>query len=391
MNDTPPAAPVREIPFGRPLIDDRDRLAVMDVLRGHILTHGPKCKQFETDFATMMGDGFAVTTSSCMASLHLGVKHFGFGPGDEILVPAMTHVATVHAVELEGATPVFVDCELATGNMDLAAMEAAITLNTKGIVLVHFAGLPMNMPAVMAIAEKHDLKVIEDAATAVGARYDGKHVGLFGDVGCFSFYPVKHITTGEGGMLVSKNQTTCDVIAKFRAFNVDRTHNERRVPGVYGVTGVGMNYRMSEMQAALGCVQTAKIPDILEKRGRNFRALRQLIEATGHARILDVDTDPRAENSYYCAIMMLPAELAEKRLELVNALNARGIGTSVYYPNPIPRFDYYAAKYGYTPGQFPGAEAIADTSIALPVGPHLVEDDMVAIADAFKASVMVVN
>ncbi|MHC8509137.1 MAG: DegT/DnrJ/EryC1/StrS family aminotransferase [Rhodospirillales bacterium] len=377
----------RDIPFGRPYIDDRERLAVTDILRGHILTHGPKCAEFETAFRAMTGGGHAVTVSSCMAALHLAVKHFGFGPGDEVIVPAMSHVATVHAVELEGATPVFVDCETVTGNMDIDALAAAVTPKTKGIALVHFAGMPMAMPRVMDIAEKHGLAVIEDAATAVGARYNGTHVGLFGDAGCFSFYPVKHITTGEGGMLISKDEETAEAIASFRAFSVDRTHAERRVPGVYNVTGPGMNCRMSEMQAAMGCVQLTKIKEILEKRRNNFRALKPLIEQTGRARVLDVDGDDKAENSYYCAVVMLDDAAAAKRFELVHALNGQGVGTSVYYPCPIPRFDYYAGRYGYTPGQYPGAERIADGSIALPVGPHLDEDDMVAVAEVFSTGI----
>jgi len=257
---------IRAIPFGRPWITDADRAAVMKVLEGHILTHGPNCTAFEGEFVAMMGDGFAATTSSCMASLHLSYIHLGVGPGDEVIVPAQTHVATVHAVELTGATPVFVDCELDTGNMDLTRVEAAVTPRTRALSVVHFNGIPVAMDQVMAIAEAPGLAVVEDCALAVGARFDGRHVGLFGHTGCYSFYPVKHITTGEGGMIVSNNPETIGAIASFRAFSVDRTHTERRIPGIYDVNNVGMNYRMSEMQAALGRTQVAKVPLILERR-----------------------------------------------------------------------------------------------------------------------------
>jgi len=375
-----------DIPFGRPWIEQEDKDAVMEVLNGHILTHGPNCKGFEEEFVDMMGDGYSTSTSSCMASLHLSYLHFGLGPGDEVIVPAMTHVATVHAVALTGATPVFVDCELVSGNMDLNQIEDAVTDKTKALSVVHFCGIPCAMPDVMTIADKHGLKVIEDCALAVGARYDGKHVGLFGDTGCYSFYPVKHITTGEGGMLVSRHENVVAEIARFRAFNVDRTHTERSIPGVYDVTGIGMNYRMSEMQAALGRTQLKKVPAINEKRAQNFKALKDGLNDINGLCVLDA-ADDRAQNSHYCLIAVLSGDLASRRDNLVLALNALGVGTSIYYPHPVPRLSYYRNIYGYKAGDFPGAEAVSDHSIALPVGPHLEPTDMADIADALKTAI----
>lgn len=372
----------REIPFGRPWITDEDRNAVMEVLNGHILTHGPKGVEFETAFVDFMGAGHATSTSSCMASLHLAAINAGYGPGDEVILPAQTHVATAHAVELTGAKPVFVDCELTTGNIDIGKIEAAITPRTRGITVVHFNGIPVAMPDVLAIAKKHKLKVTEDCALALGTRYDGRHAGLFGDSGCYSFYPVKHITTGEGGMFVSQHQDVVKKVANFRAFSVDRTHGERAIPGIYDVSGVGMNYRMSEMQAALGVTQMKKVPEILRKRQENFRALKSRLAASGHVRVLDA-SDNRASSSYYCLTALLQGPLAKKREAVVNALKARGIGTSVYYPHPVPRLKYYREKYGYDPKRFPCAAAVSDESVALPVGPHLGVGDMNAIADAF--------
>lgn len=374
---------VKDIPFGRPWIEDVDRDAVMAVLQGHILTHGPKCTEFERKFEDLMGGGHAVTTSSCMASLHLASIYFGFGEGDEIIAPAQTHVATVHAIELVGAKPVFVDCELETGNIDIDKIEAAITDKTKGISLVHFAGIPVRMDRIMEIAKKHDLRVVEDCALAVGATYKGKHVGLWGDVGCYSFYPVKHITTGEGGMLVSRDEKTAKEIANFRAFSVDRTHTERKVPGVYDVTGVGMNYRMSEMQSALGCTQLDKVPVMLAKRKANFERLKEHLQALPNLHVLD-SHDPEVVNSYYCLVLVLQDELAHRRTEIIEALNACKVGTSVYYPQPVPRMSYYQGKYGYKDGFYTNAEIISDHSISLPVGPHLDLDDMDYIANCFK-------
>ena len=374
----------KEIPFGRPWIEDEDRNAVLDVLQGHILTHGPVCHQFEDDFAAFCKGGTAVTTSSCMASLHLSTIHFNLGEGDEVLVPAQTHVATVHAVEMVGAKPMFVDCELETGNIDINILEQKITPNTKAIILVHFAGIPAEMDRICAIAEKHNLAVIEDCALAVGGFYKGKHVGLWGDVGCFSFYPVKHITTGEGGMLISKDEDTAKAIANFRAFSVDRTFNERKIAGVYDVTGVGLNYRMSEMQAALGCQQVAKLDRILERRAENFKVLKeQLMKMDGVRQVLDSD-NPDIVNSHYCLTVILDEGLAEKRNDVVKALTARKVGCSIYYPQPVPRMKYYADQYGVDAAEYKNAAVISDASIALPVGPHLNTDDMNIIAETLE-------
>lgn len=372
----------REIPFGRPWIEDRDKAKVMEVLDGHILTHGPNCHEFEDKFAKFTGS-YAVTTSSCMASLHLSTLHFGFKEGDEVLVPAQTHVATVHAVELTGAKPVFVDCELKTGNMDIEKIAQAVTQKTKGIVIVHYAGIPVEMDKVMEIADKHNLIVIEDCALAVGGFYKGKHVGTWGHTGCYSFYPVKHITTGEGGMLISKDEDTVKKIANFRAFNYDRDRTKSTAPGVYDVIGVGMNYRMSELQAALGVVQMDKVDEILARRKENFEALKKGLSNLDFVSVLDSD-NPDVQSSYYCLIAVMSDELGEKRPEVIARFKDMGVGTSVYYPQPVARMAYYQGKYGYNPDSCKNAAKISDHALALPVGPHLSTEDMEYIADCFK-------
>jgi len=370
----------REIPFGRPWIDEADKQAVLEVLNGHVLTHGPKCKEFETKFSNFVGGGTAVSTSSCMASLHLAALHIGLKPGDEVIVPAQTHVATVHAIELVGATPVFVDCELRTGNIDIAQIETKITNKTKAIFLVHYAGIPVAMDKINSIAKARNLKVVEDCALAIGTIYKGKHVGLWGDVGCFSFYPVKHMTTGEGGMLISKDEKTARDIAHFRAFSVDRTFSERKIPGVYDVTGVGLNYRMSEMQAALGCSQVAKLPEILERRKRNFLRLKEALSKIPQIdHVLD-SPHPDFINSHYCLIAVLSEENQKNRNDVIMQLTEQGIGCSVYYPQPVPRMKYYRDKYKTSPEEYKNASCISDGSLALPVGPHLNEEDMSLIA-----------
>jgi perosamine synthetase len=372
---------VREIPFARPWITEAERAAVLEVLQGHILTHGPQCNGFEAEFRAFLGDGaHCVTVSSCMAALHLAYLHFGLGPGDEVIVPAQTHVATVHAVEWVGAKPVFVDCDGTTGNLTADRIAAAISPRTKAISVVHFVGITCPMAEIVTVAEQYNLKVIEDCALAVGAHYQGKHVGLWGDAGCFSFYPVKHITTGEGGMFITRHQEVARSVARLRAFGVDRRYSERTIPGMYDVPSLGLNYRMSEMQAALGRVQLGRVPEILARRRANFDTLKRGLSGLPGLTVLDSNLS-KVQNSHYCMSMVLKGADRQQRDMVVSRLNAAGIGTSIYYPHPVPRLTYYRNKYGYTYDRFPEAARISDQSVALPVGPHLTEGDMEFISE----------
>jgi perosamine synthetase len=373
----------RSVPFGRPLIDDRDINAVLEVLKGHILTHGPECKSFEQEFSQFLGEGaHSVTMSSCAAALNLAYFYMGIGPGDEVLVPAQTHTATVHAVELAGARPVFVDCEPETGNINYRKIQEKITSRTRAISVVHFLGIPCDMERIVEVSREHDLKVIEDCALAVGSRINGKHVGLFGDAGCFSFYPVKHITTGEGGMFISRHKEVAESVAKLRAFGIDRSHSERVLPGMYDVAELGFNYRMSEMQAALGRQQLKKVEEILSQRKSNFIKLKSYLTNLEGVRVLDSPVSS-LQNSHYCLTVVLTGPEKGKRDLLVRSLNELGIGTSIYYPHPVNRFSYYKKKYGYEESQYTNAAEISDCSIALPVGPHLNSEDIDYIGENF--------
>jgi perosamine synthetase len=373
----------REIPFGRPWITDQDREAVLRVLSGNILTHGPECKAFEAEFGAFLGAGaHCVTVSSCMAALHLAYLQLGIGEGDEVIVPALTHVATVHAVEWVRARPVFIDCDPATGNVTAQAIEQAVTPRTKAVGLVHFVGIPSDMPSILRVAEQHRLRVVEDCALALGARWRRTHVGLFGDVGCFSFYPVKHITTAEGGMLATRHEAVASSVAPLRAFGVDRSKSPTQIPGSYEVTGLGLNYRMSEVQAAIGRSQMRRIDDNLQRRGDNFAIIREGLRGLPF-RVLDVDS-PDAKSSHYCVVGVLEGSAAAKRDTVVRKLNAAGVGTSVYYPQPVPRMRWYRDKYGYDPNHFPNASRITDAGIALPVAWHVSPDDASFIARTFR-------
>ena len=375
---------IRNIPFGKPWITETERAAVLEVLAGDILTHGPQAHAFEQEFAAFMGAGaHCLTTSSGMAALHLAYWQLGIGPGDEVIVPAQTHVATVHAVEFVGAKPIFADCDRATGNIDPSQVERLVGSRTKAIGIVHFDGIPCDMDAIMAIANRHGLKVVEDCALAVGSRYRGKHVGLFGDAAIFSFYPVKHITTGDGGMFATRHVELAAKVAKARAFGVDRSFTERAVPGMYDVPTLGINYRMSDINAAIGRKQLQRIDTILARRRSNFEALKSGLARLPGISVLD-SAHPQAQQSYYCLSAVFEGVDLDRRHAIVQALKTAGIGTSVYYPHPVPRLAYYRNKYGWDPARYPNAVRISDQSVALPVGPHLTEADMHFIAETVE-------
>lgn len=367
------------IPFGRPWLTDDDRRAVAEVLRGPILTHGPQCAAFEEEFAAFLGGGVhCISVTSCMAALHLAWLEAGVGPGDDVLVPAQTHVATAHAVEWVGARPVFVEPEPRTGNVTVDTLEAARTGATRAIALVHYLGIPCDMPAIREWADARGLRIVEDCALSVGARFDGAHTGTVGDAGCFSFYPVKHLTTAEGGMFVTRHDDVAARVRRLRAFGIDRTHGERTVPGMYDVPSLGLNYRMSELQAALGRAQLARAGEMLERRRVNFGTIRRAVSALPGLRVVDA-ADPRAASSHYCMSIVLEGPLAARRGEAIARLNEAGVGTSIYYPQPVPRMSYYRGRYGDPGDRFAVASELSDASIALPVGPHVSHEDAARI------------
>lgn len=377
---------MRNIPFGKPLIGREEKQAVMEVLNGPILVHGPRTTAFEADFASFTGAPYAVAVSSCTAALHLAYFYLGVGEGDEVIVPAQTHTATAHAVELCGANPIFVDSEKETGNIDIGQIEAAINGRTRAISVVHYLGMPVDMDKIMEIAKKHKLFVVEDCALAIGARFKGIHSGLHGDVGCFSFYPVKHMTTAEGGMLITKRKEIADKITRQRAFGVDRHMGERKIPGMYDVNMLGYNYRMSEIEAVLGIEQLKRMGSFLKKRKENYEILSEkLAEIDGISQFKSSHGD--YESGFYCLAVILDDSLAPKRIEIMEYLKEKGVGTSIYYPQAVPHFTYYKNKYKYD-SDFPVAARISKNSIALPVGPHLDGEDMIYMASILKNAIM---
>lgn len=374
---------MRKIPFGRPIIGDEEKQAVCEVLDSGMLVHGEKIKEFEREFASFTDAPYAAGVASCTAGLHLVYFSLGIKPGDEVIVPAQTHTATAHAVELTGGKPVFVDADKGTGNIDIDQIEGSITDRTKAISVVHFLGMPVDMTRVLQIAGKYDLPVIEDCALAIGTYFNGIHAGLHGDIGCFSFYPVKHMTTAEGGMAITKNGELAEAITRERAFGMDRHVGERKLPGIYDVQGLGFNYRMNEIQAVIGIEQIKRLPYFLKKRKENYEAMTQGLQEINEIELLESSHDG-FQSSYYCHTILLKGSLVEKRFDIINSLKSQGVGTSIYYPRPVPEMTYYKEKYGYDNNSFPIASWISSHSIALPIGPHMDLDDVDYVIQTIK-------
>jgi perosamine synthetase len=372
-----------QVPFGKPVIGDAERAAVQDVLAGTTLTHGPRVKEFERAFADFTGAEHAIATASCMASLHLAYLAIDLGPGDEVIVPAQTHVAMAHAVEACGGTPVFCDAEPRTGNIDLERLEGLVSQRTRAVSVVHFLGRPVNMERVLDIARRHDLYVVEDCAIALGARIDGVHAGLKGDIGCFSFYPVKHITTGEGGMVITRRVDVAERVSKQRAFGIDKTFvAERRHSGAYDVDQFGLNYRLGEIPAAIGIEQLKRLPGFLEARERNYTRLADALRGVDGLEPLESHSRDGARSSHYCLSALLDEALVPHRETIIESLKARGFGTSIYYPRPLPETAHYSRASGSGSGEFPVAARISYGSIAFPVGPHVTDADVDSIVEA---------
>lgn len=363
------------IPFGKPIIGKEEKKAVEKVLSGTILVHGPIAEKFEEDFKSYTKAPYAVSVSSCTAGMHLIYFTLGLGPGDEVIVPAQTHIATAHSVELTGAKPIFIDSDAITGNIDLNKIENAINHNTKVIAVVHYLGVPVDMQKINLIAKKYNLFVLEDCALSPGATLDDIHTGLHGDAGVFSFYPVKHFTTAEGGMIISKDENLVKSLRLRKAFGVDRNHGERKIPGMYDTIGLGFNYRMSEIHAAIGVEQLKKLDSFLQIRKSNYEKLAERLRNNG-INVVPALNDSRHKSSYYCLSIILNDKTFLKRHEVMDQLTKRGIGSSIYYPQPVPRMKYYREKYKYDSSMYVNASKFSDRSIALPIGPHVTKNQI---------------
>ncbi|MEI8344738.1 MAG: DegT/DnrJ/EryC1/StrS family aminotransferase [Candidatus Omnitrophota bacterium] len=373
--------------FGRPLIEDPEIREVVRCLRSGWIGTGPKVKAFEESFAAYKGTSFAMAVSSCTAALHLAMQAIGIKRGDEVIVPTMTFAATANAVIHAGGIPVFVDCEKDTMNMDPCDVLRKITKRTRAIVPVHFAGRPCNMAALMGIAKKHRLKVIEDCAHAIETEYHGKKAGTFGDLGCFSFYVTKNIVTGEGGMVITQNKRYADMIKVLGLHGMSRDAWQRfsdKGYKHYQVVYAGFKYNMTDMQASLGIHQLPRID-------RYWRRRRQIWDAYNRALrdlplVLPKEPEKDTRHAYHLYTVLLQTEkLKISRDQFMDCIARHKIGVGVHYV-ALHLHPYYRKAFKYRRSDFPNAEWISDRTVSLPLSAGLRDSDVADVVGAVTRS-----
>jgi dTDP-4-amino-4,6-dideoxygalactose transaminase len=370
------------IPFNKPDIRQEEIESVVEVLKSGWLIQGKYSAQFEEEFCKFAGCRHAALVSTCTAGLHLSLMAMEVRTGDEIIVPAQTHAATAHVVELLGATPVFVDVDKNTANITAEQISAAITKKTRGIMVVHMSGIACEMDDIMSLAESKGLFVIEDCAHALGTFYKGKHAGNFGISGCFSFYPTKHITTGEGGMAITNNEKIFSEIKITRAFGIDTPPELRAKPGVYDVRKLGNNYRLTDFQAAFGLHQLRRFQT--GNLAQRKRIARKYIELLGSCR------DEAAFNDFMedCSYFFFPVYIKNKdRDQIMLFLKEKGVGVTVHYATPVPLMSFYRNKYNLKEGMFPNAEYVARKQISLPMQPTLKDNEIEYVIAMLKEKI----
>jgi dTDP-4-amino-4,6-dideoxygalactose transaminase len=375
----------RFIEFSGPDILDVDIQSVNDVLKSGWLAHGKYSEKLETLFCEYTGAKFATTVSNCTAGLHLSCLAADFGPGDEVIVPAQTHTATAHAVEYTGAKATFVDIDPLSGNILVEDIEKKVNSNTKGIIPVHLTGYPCEMAEINNLCKKNNLILIEDCAHGIGTNINNIHVGNFGIAGCFSFYPTKQITTGEGGIVISNNKKIIEKIRKLKAFGIDTPPELREKPGVYDVQQLGYNYRMTDFQAALGAGQMERYEKNVATRRLNAKEYCKLFK---HRKEV-LYTEYSSEHSYFLFQIILKNFV--KRDEVLMNLKENGIGISIHYATPVPLMTYYRKKYDYKIKDFPNAVTYGKQSISLPVHSKLKLNDIKYVVEILNNTLDRIN
>ena len=363
------------LPYCLPLIGEEEVAEVADSLRSGWVTTGPKVKRFEQDFAAYIGVKHAIAVSSCTAALHGSLAALGVGPGDEVIVPTLTFCATANVVVHLGATPVIVDIDR-TLQISPEAVCRAIGTRTKAIIPVHYAGQACSLQEILALAGSHGIPVVEDAAHAAGAEYGGRRIGSHGRAVCFSFYAIKNMTTGEGGMITTGDDRLAERIRLLSLHGMSRDAWKRYTESgswYYEVLEAGFKYNMTDIQAALGIHQLRRLDGFIRRR-QEIAAIYDEAFSDVPEIILPPRHPGRNHTFHLYPIRLLPGALRLTRSQFIDELRARNIGTSVHFI-PLHRHPFYRERYGYRPEQFPVAEEIYQGLLSLPLYPKMTDQD----------------
>ncbi|WP_321211124.1 DegT/DnrJ/EryC1/StrS family aminotransferase [Methanothermobacter sp. DP] len=355
------------IPVATPIIDEEEIEEVVKVLKSGFIAQGPRVAEFEEKFASYVGTEHAVATSSGTTALHLALLAAGIGRGDQVITTPFSFAATANAALYVGAEPVFADIDPETYNIDPEGIEELITPSTRAIIPVHLYGQPADMDPIMDLAADHDLLVIEDAAQAHGAEYHGRMVGSMGDAACFSFYPTKNMTTGEGGMITTDNEEIADMARILRAHGETERYNH---------TYLGYNFRMTDISAAIGIAQLDKLDEFNRRRIENAGYL------TGNLRDIEEVSTPHVAGGVKHVFHQYTLRVPGSRDRLMEFLNGRGVGTGIHYPKPIYRQELYR-RMGFN-ASCPASEKAAEEVLSLPVHPALTDEDLEMIVDSVR-------
>lgn len=366
-----------QIPFHKPCITEEEISEVIDSLRAGWLTMGPKTAKFEEEFAKYIGSRYSIAVNSCTAALHLALKAIDLKPCDEVIIPTMTFTATGEVVCYFNARPVIVDVDKETHNIDIKAIEKAITPKTRAIIPVHFTGQPCDMDKLKQIAEKYNLIIIEDAAHALPAWFNNKKIGTIGDMTCFSFYATKTLATGEGGMITTENDEWAEKIKILRLHGISKDAWKRYTAEgswYYEVIEAGYKYNMTDIQASLGIAQLKKVEWMWEKR--KYIAERYTEAFKDSDAIIPPYVKSDRISAWHLYVIKLNLEsLKIDRAKFIEELKAKGIGTSVHFI-PLHRHPFYRNAFGYRSQDFPVSEWLYERIISLPIYPAMTGEEI---------------
>lgn len=375
------------LPFALPDIGDEEIAEVVDSLRSGWLTTGPKTKRFEKDFSAFIGnDCEAVAVNSATAGLHLALEAVGVGPGDEVITTAYTFTATAEVIRYLGADPIFVDVDARTFNLDPSKIKEAITPSTKAIIPVHFAGLPCDMDAILGIAQRYGLKVIEDAAHALPSLYKGTLIGaLESDATVYSFYATKTITTGEGGMVVTQNPDIAKRCRVMRLHGISRDAFDRYVSikpsWFYEVVAPGFKYNMTDMAASLGIHQLRRAGEFQQRREEMADRYNNAFNALPI--VLPPNAPKGSSHAWHLYVLRLPVESKIQRDRFIESMAERGVGCSVHFI-PLHIHPYWRKQYNLSPSDFQNALNLYESAVSLPLYTKMTENDQERVIACVK-------